>query len=77
MTRTEVDRWTTENKVTSTATFYANKIDYLFATLPDGWIAIFENAGGDYIPLIQAADRAHAETYCVMREPLPVPCEQI
>lgn len=73
----QLEKWTTENGITETATFYANKIDYFFATLPDGWIAVFENNNGDYVPLVQAADRAHAESYCVLREPLTVPAQRI
>ena len=77
MTRQKLEEWIKENKVTETATFYANRINYFFATLPDGWTAIFESDNGDYTPLIQAADKAHAESYCIMREPLPVPAQRI
>ena len=52
MTRQKLEEWIKENKVTETATFYANRINYFFATLPDGWTAIFESDNGDYTPLI-------------------------
>lgn len=77
MTREQLEQWITDNNATETATFYANRINYFFATLPDGWTAIFESYNGYYTPLIQAADRAHAESYCNLREPLTVPAERI
>ena len=77
MTRQKLEKWIDKNRITETATFYANRINYFFTTLPDGWTAIFENDNGDYIPLIQAADKAHAESYCILREPLPVPVQRI
>lgn len=77
MNRQRLEEWIKESGATETTTFYANRINYFFATLPDGWTAIFENNNGDYTPLIQAADRAHAESYCILREPLPVPAQRI
>lgn len=34
-------------------------------------------SGGDYLPLIQSADEPHAESYCYLREPVPVPVQAI
>lgn len=51
-----------------------NGIDYIFAEMKDGWIAIFEwEVDGTYTPRIQAADMEHALNWCNMRECIPVP----
>ena len=52
---------------------YINGIDYLFVTMNDGWIAIFEYSEGYYIPKTQAADEAHALSWCGMIERPRVP----
>lgn len=80
MTRAEFEKWAQDHG-TERRQHYANRIDYEFVTMRDGWIAIFERCGGDYTPLIQAADLAHAESYCYLREPVTVPlqtlCEEV
>lgn len=50
-----------------------NNIDYLFITGGSGWVFILEKGEGVYYPVIQAADRAHAVSYCNMRECPRVP----
>ena len=74
MTAAEFKKWTEEH-AESVADYYANGISYKFAELRDGWTAIFEATGCSYTPLIQASDRAHAESYCYLREPLTVPVQ--
>lgn len=51
-----------------------NGIDYKFVTEDDGWVSIYEydKYSNTYFPVIQAADMAHAHSYCVLREPIPV-----
>lgn len=73
MTRAEVDKWTEDNGGTDRQTLFFNGIRYLFVTLPDKWIAIFEDNSGDYIPCIQAANINRAESWCSMRERPRVP----
>ena len=69
--------WVKENSV-KTETAWINTIHYLFATLRDGWIAIYEiGYDGRLYPQIQAADMGHAETWCSMREPVTVPLNVI
>lgn len=68
--------WIEENGVSQESVWY-NSIPYLFVTLKDGWIAIFEKDLGQYIPCIQADNREHAVSWCVMREPLRIPIERL
>ena len=50
---------------------YINKIDYVWVTMTDDWIAIFEKEQDSfYRPLIQAKTEAHAQNYCSLREPV-------
>lgn len=77
MTATELDKWVAENGAKDHQNFSRNGIDWVFYTLPDGWIAVFEYDEGEYLPRIQAADMAHARSWCVMRERLTVPVTQI
>ena len=76
MTAAEFEKWTQENG-TGRRSHSANRIDYEFVTMRDGWIAVFEKCGCNYDPLIQAADIAHAESYCNLREPVTVPAQRI
>lgn len=69
--------WIDNNAIT-TDTTWINGIQYKFATLDDGWIAIFEiGRDGKPHPQIQAADMAHAESWCYMRDPINVPFDVI
>lgn len=58
-----------------------NGLDYVFVTMKDGWIGIFQynygNAENTYAPLIQSADMPHAESYICMREAIPVPVRRL
>ena len=76
MTGLEFDTWASENGTTRER-HTINTIDYVFVTLTDGWIAILEATRGEYTPIIQAADMAHALSYCAMREPVTVPLKAI
>ena len=58
--REKFDAWVEENGTGHVEHKYINGIDYTFATMKDGWIAIFEVDDGAYIPKMQAADEAHA-----------------
>lgn len=77
MTGEELEKWRTSNNCTGSECYHANGISYLFETMRDGWTAVFEIDRGQYIPRIQAADRAHAVSYCIMTEPLTVPVQII
>ena len=68
MDREKFDAWVVENGTGHIDRKYINGIDYAFATMKDGWIAIFEVDDGVYIPKIQAADEAHAISWCNMIE---------
>ena len=76
MTVKEFEKWAEENG-TARRPYHSNGIDYEFVTMRDGWTAVFERSGGDYLPLIQSADEPHAESYCYLREPVPVPVQAI
>lgn len=78
MKLTEFEKWKEENG-TSYCSYRANRISYKFVTMNDNWIAIFEydHMRGEYIPLIQARDMEHAESYCDLREPIPVPVNKL
>ena len=69
----ELKEWIAQNGTGEKDRRYINGISYLFTVMNDGWIAIFEVDNGLYIPLIQARDIAHAESWCVMRERPNVP----
>ena len=69
----EFEKWVAENGTGEKVHKHFNGIDYIFATMTDGWIAIFETGEGGYVPKMQAADEAHADSWCAMRERLPVP----
>ena len=68
LNRNEFDAWVKENGTGSVERKYINGIDYAFATMKDGWIAIFEVDDGAYIPKMQAADEPHAVSWCNMIE---------
>ena len=72
MTGEQYQAWRTKAGAGEEIREWINGIQYTFAPLPDGWIAIFERDAGEFVPLIQAANMAHARSYCVLREPLPV-----
>lgn len=76
MTPAEFEQWIQENG-TAKKNHTANRIDYVFVTLRDGWIAVFQRDYNAYTPLIQAADIPHAESYCYMREPITVPVQRL
>ena len=68
-----LEKWIAENGTGNKERKYINGIDYLFVTMNDGWIAIFEYSEGYYIPKTQAADEAHALSWCGMIERPRVP----
>lgn len=68
-----LEKWIAENGTGHKENKYFNGIDYLFVTMNDGWIAVFECADGYYIPKTQAADEAHAASRCNMIERPRVP----
>lgn len=68
-----LEKWIAENGTGNKERKYINGIDYLFVTMNDGWIAIFEYSEGYYIPKTQAADEAHALSWCGMIERPHVP----
>lgn len=68
-----IGKWIAENGTGNKERKYINGIDYLFVTMNDGWIAIFEYSEGYYIPKTQAADEAHALSWCGMIERPRVP----
>lgn len=74
---TDWNEYIDENAV-NTDTAWINRIHYLFATLKDGWVAIFEvGYGGELYPQIQASDMGHALSWCELREPITVPMDVI
>lgn len=77
MTGTEIEKWVAYNGATDHQSLHYNGIDYATYKLPDGWVAIFEYENGEYWPKIQAADFAHAKSWCAMRERLNVQVTQI
>ena len=68
-----LENWIAENCMGSRERKYFNGIEYLFATMNDGWIAVFEYDNGRYIPKFQAADEEHAVSRCYMTERISVP----
>lgn len=72
----DIRKWLDENAVDKEC-ITVNSIDYLFATMHDGWIAVFERDHSSYSPLIQAANHEKALSYCAMREPVRVPVREI
>lgn len=73
----DIKKWLEENAI-SQEHITVNGIEYLFAAMRDGWIAIFErDCSGSYSPLIQAMNHDKAISYCAMREPIRVPMERI
>lgn len=73
MRRQELETWISENGTGHQERKYINGISYLFATMNDGWIAVFEIDGSEYIPKFQAADTKHAASRCNMYERPNVP----
>lgn len=66
--RNGFDKWVAENGTGHVERKYINEIDYAFATMKDGWIAVFEVDDGSYIPKIQALDEGKAVSWCSMIE---------
>lgn len=62
-----------EKNCTETQTTWINGLRYMFATMQDGWIAVFRIVNAELEPVIQAQDMAHAKGYCSLIEPVPVP----
>lgn len=48
---------------------YCNKIEFFLVTESDGWISVFRRCDDSVYPLIQAADKEHAISYCSFVEP--------
>ena len=69
--------WMHENGTGESASSYVNGMHFIFVSMKDGWTAVFEQDGGQYIPVIQAADMEHAQSYCNLLEPLRVPVKFI
>ena len=67
------EKWVAENGTGHVERKHFNGIDYAFATMKDGWIAIFEVDDGAYTPKMQAADEPHADSWCNMIERPRVP----
>lgn len=80
MSGSDFEKWFEENGQ-GKENKYCNNIDYVFVTMKDGWVAIFEYnyIGGidEYNPIIQAADLKHAEGYIFKRERLTVPSQRL
>lgn len=76
MTKSQYTEWKEKNG-TESERIYINDIAYNLVKMNDGWIAVFSVRNGEYIPMIQAMDRAHAVGFCQMREPVPVPVNVI
>lgn len=72
MTKEQYAEWKEKNG-TESERVYINDIAYNLVTMKGEWIAVFSVRNGEYIPMIQAQDRAHAVSFCQMREPVPVP----
>lgn len=72
MTKEQYAEWKEKNG-TESERVYINDIAYNFVKMKDKWIAVFSVRNGEYIPMIQAKDRAHAVSFCQMREPVNVP----
>lgn len=72
MTKEQYTEWKEKNGMESERV-YINDIAYNLVTMKDKWIAVFSVRNGEYIPIIQAKDRAHAVSFCQIREPVPVP----
>ena len=47
-----LEKWIAENGTGHKENKHFNGIDYLFVTMNDGWIAVFECADGYYIPCL-------------------------
>lgn len=57
---------------------YANGISYVFETMDDGWIGIYQvQEDLSLRPLIQACDEEKAMDWIVMREPVPCAVQQL
>lgn len=69
--------WMHENGTGESEHYYSNTVNYIFVAMRDGWTAVFERDGAQYIPVIQAADIEHAQSYCNLREPIRVPINLI
>lgn len=54
-----------------------NGIDWVFVTMKDTWIALFEYVNGSYIPYIQCKDKEHALSYINVLERPSVPFDVI
>lgn len=65
--------WMHEHGTGESVSYYVNDMHFIFVPMRDGWTAVFEQDGGQYIPVIQAADIPHAQSYCNMLEPVRVP----
>lgn len=77
MTIQEFESWCRENG-TGRTNHSCNGIDWVFITMTDGWIAIFEyDYGSGYYPKIQAKDEAHALSYIAMIERPRVPLQEL
>lgn len=74
MNAKEFEDWVKENGTSATRK-YSGGIDWVFVTMKDGWVTIFEYNyfSGDYCPAIQAKDEKHALDYISLRERPRVP----
>ena len=77
MTREKFESWCRENG-TGRINKSRNGIDWVFVTMKDGWIAIFEyDYESGYYPKIQAKDMGHAVSYISMIERPRVPLQEL
>lgn len=77
MTREKFESWCHENGTGRINKSY-NGIDWVFVTMTDGWIAIFEyDYLSGYYPKIQAKDMEHALNYISMIECPRVPLQEL
>lgn len=71
-------QWIADHCTGAATRYYCNNMSYCFATMTDGWIAIFDvTEPNEWVPKIQASDISHAESYCQMIEPIRVPVTKI
>ena len=76
MNAEKLEQWIQRNGTGEKEIWYSNGLTWLFVTLRDGWIAIFERENPDYYrPAIQSLDLEHAKSYCAMIEPVTFPLQ--
>jgi len=69
----EYEKFVSERCTSTSIAKSSNGIDYIFNIMNDGWVAISEIVEGTKVPVIQAFDISHAESYISLIEPVNIP----